>query len=71
MMTHYRKELTDMYEEYGDLLTVRELAEMLSIGRNAAYKLVASGAIKCFRHNRVWKVPKEYVIEYIRTESTK
>ena len=59
-----------MFNDYRDLLNVEEVCEILSIGKNAAYRLLASGKIQCFRHNRVWKVPKEGVIEYIRQQSS-
>ncbi|WP_091835469.1 helix-turn-helix domain-containing protein [Propionispira arboris] len=42
---------------------------MLSIGKNAAYKLLASGQLKCFRYNHVWKIPKQGIIAYIKTQS--
>lgn len=58
-----------MFEEYGDMVTVAEFAEMMSIGKNAAYKLLASGNVKCFRHNRIWKIPKQSVIAYIQEKS--
>ena len=58
-----------MFEEYNDLLTVEELCEMLSIGKNSAYKLLASGDLKCFRYNRVWKIPKQGIIEYVKQQS--
>ncbi|SEJ54201.1 DNA binding domain-containing protein, excisionase family [Propionispira arboris] len=58
-----------MFEQYNDLVTVEELCEMLFIGKNAAYKLLASGELKCFRSNRIWKIPKQGVIEYIKTQS--
>lgn len=58
-----------MFEQYSDIITVEELCEMLSIGKNAAYRLLASGQLKAFRHKRVWKIPKGAVIEYILTES--
>lgn len=48
-----------------DLLTVEELCDTLMIGKNAAYQLLASGKIKCFRINRIWKIPKISVNEYI------
>lgn len=54
-----------MFNEYSDLIGVEELCEMLSIGKNAAYKLLSSGQLKAFRHNRVWKIPKQSVIEYV------
>jgi hypothetical protein len=58
-----------MFDDFGDLLTVEEFADMLSIWKNAAYKLVASGKVKCFRQNRIWKIPKEGAIQYIREQS--
>jgi len=58
-----------MFEQYNDLVTVEEFCEMLSVGKNAAYKLLASGQLKCFRYNRVWKMPKHGIIEYIRKAS--
>lgn len=58
-----------MFEQYNDLVTVEDLCEMLYIGKNAAYKLLLSGQLKAFRYNRVWKIPKQGVIEYIIRES--
>lgn len=58
-----------MFECYGDLVTVEELCEMLSIGKNNAYKLLASGQLKSFRYNRVWKIPKQGVIDYVLRQS--
>ena len=52
-----------------DLLTVEELCDTLMIGNNAAYQLLASGKIKCFRINRIWKIPKISVNEYILHQS--
>jgi excisionase family DNA binding protein len=60
-----------MFNDYNDLVTVEELCEMLFIGKNTAYKLLASGELKCFRLKRVWKIPKQCVIEYILTQSKK
>lgn len=58
-----------MFNEYNDLVAVEDLGEMLSIGKNAAYKLLSSGQLKAFRYNRVWKIPKQSVIEYIMNQS--
>ena len=59
-----------MFEEYRDLLSVEEMCEMLSIGKNSAYQLLASGKIHCFRHNRIWKIPKAGVVEYVLKQSS-
>lgn len=58
-----------MFNDYNDLVTVEELCEMLFIGKNTAYKLLASGELKCFRINRIWKIPRQSVSEYIKTQS--
>lgn len=54
-----------MLEQYDALLTISELREILSIGRNAVYDLLNSGDIQAFRIGRNWKVPKDAVIQYI------
>lgn len=59
-----------MFEQYNDLVSVEDLCEMLSMGKNSAYKLLSSGEIKCFRHNRVWKIPRIAVTEYIMNKSS-
>lgn len=58
-----------LFNEYDDLVTIDDLCSMLSIGRNAAYKLLASKQIKAFRIGRVWKIPRLAVQEYILTQS--
>ena len=50
------------------LITVEELCEVLMIGKNAAYQLLRSGKIKCFRIGRIWKIPKESLNKYIREQ---
>ena len=54
-----------MLEQYDTLLTISDLREILSIGRNAAYDLLNQGAIPAFRIGRNWKIPKDAVIFYI------
>jgi len=54
-----------LLNQESDILTVDDLCEVLRIGKNAAYKLINSGKIKCYRMNRVWKIPKVSVIDYI------
>lgn len=57
-----------LLNQENDILTVDELCDVLRIGKNAAYKLINSGKLKCYRNNRVWKIPKESIIEYIDFE---
>ena len=54
-----------MYHDPNELLTIDDLCSALLIGRNAAYVLLNSGAIKAFRIGRTWKIPKVALEDYI------
>lgn len=58
-----------MFDEYSDMLTIDELCEMLRIGRNKAYELLRSGKVGGFHDGRLWMIPKEAVISYIRSNT--
>lgn len=50
------------------LMTVDEVCEALMIGKNAAYRLLAEGKIKCFRVGRIWKIPRGSLNRYIQEQ---
>lgn len=54
-----------MFENGYDILTTDEVMELLNIGKNAIYKLLASGELKAFRVGRNWKIPRREVDAYI------
>lgn len=54
-----------MLEVYGDILSVEEVCEALRIGANQAYDLLNSGKVKGYKQGRVWRIPKQALIEYI------
>lgn len=58
-----------MLSDFPDIMTVEETTEALRIGFNALYELLNSGKIKAFRNGRTWLVPKEAVVEFVRTRS--
>ena len=49
-----------------DILTLKELQELLHIGKNTALRLVKSGEIEAFRVGKQWRVSKESVAKYVR-----
>lgn len=57
-----------MLEQYHDILTIEELCEILKIGRNRAYELLESGAIKGFRLGKPWKIPRIAVENYLKQQ---
>ncbi|MBP0983318.1 MAG: helix-turn-helix domain-containing protein [Oscillospiraceae bacterium] len=48
-----------------DILTLKELQELLHIGKNTALKLVQSGDIEAFRVGKQWRINKENLVKYI------
>lgn len=58
-----------MVNDPSELITIEELCDTLSIGRNAAYQLLNSNQIKAFRIGRVWKISKMAVEDFILTQS--
>jgi len=61
-----KKAQLNLFTTFGDIVSVKELCKMLSIGKNTAYELLQSGDIKSIRIGKVYKIPKKYVIEYIQ-----
>lgn len=58
-----------MLEQFDDLLTAEEACEALRIGKNALYRLLASQELKAYRNGRVWRIPRQAVEAYIRTQA--
>ncbi|WP_277405529.1 helix-turn-helix domain-containing protein [Lacrimispora xylanisolvens] len=54
-----------MLEQYDDVISVKELCEILRIGRNRAYELLQTNQIKGFQMGRPWKIPKSAVEEFL------
>lgn len=58
-----------MLNQYSDIMSVPDVAEVLSIGKNRVYELLENNAIKGFKIGRVWKIPKAAIQEYIIEQS--
>ncbi len=54
-----------MFNSYPDVLSVKQLCEILDIGKNTAYRLLQSGEIKSIKIGKVYKIPKKEVRRYI------
>ena len=60
-----------MFEQYQDVITVKEICQMLGIGRNAAYNLLKYGDIQYIRAGHAIRIPKQCVIDYIEHGGSK
>lgn len=58
-----------MLENFEDVMTVDEVCEAIRIGKNNLYRLLENKQLRGYRNGRVWRIPKEAVIEFIRTQS--
>ena len=57
-----------MLENYNDVLQIKDIMDILEIGRNSAYKLISNGSIKSLRIGRNIRIPKIYLLDYLTTE---
>lgn len=51
-----------------DVLTVRELAQVLRVGLNTAYRIVREGSIQVVRVGRQYRIPRQAVLDYIQQQ---
>lgn len=54
-----------IFANYPDVVSVEDVQVMLHIGRNAAYRLLQSGAIATIRVGKKYIIPKESVIDFL------
>ena len=57
-----------MFEQYADVITIKELCEMLKIGKNTAYDLIHSGQIESVYVKRQIRIAKASVIQFLKRE---
>lgn len=60
-----------MLERYPDVLTIKEIKDILRIGTNLTYKLLQTGKIKSIRLNKKYLIKKSDMIKYIEREMEK
>ena len=58
-----------MFENYPDILTIDDAKEALMIGRGKVYKLLNNNELSGFRIGNNWKISKEALINYVRSNS--
>ncbi len=59
-----------MFDNYSDILTIDDVKEALMIGRGQVYKLLKSNELHGFRIGDNWKISKEALIDYVRSNSS-
>ena len=57
-----------MLEQYGDILTVNEVQEILKINRKTVYRLIKIKKFFGKKIGKVYRIPKQSICEYILGE---
>lgn len=58
-----------MLEQFPDILTVKDLQGILSIGRSKAYAILHSGELQYITIGRQIRIPKKYLLDYLQKMS--
>lgn len=54
-----------IFADYPDIINVKQLQEILGIGRNLAYSLLTGGKVKAIKVGREYKIIKNSIIDYV------
>ena len=55
----------DILTGYPDVLTVKDVQEILRLGRNSVYSLLENGKIKTIRAGKKYIIPKISLVQFI------
>ncbi|MBQ3139205.1 MAG: helix-turn-helix domain-containing protein [Ruminococcus sp.] len=62
--------IENTFTEYPDIVSPKQMMQMLHIGRNKAFQLL-KGDIPSIRIGTSHKIPKIYIIEYLNKQSAR
>ena len=54
-----------MFEKYTDVVTPKQLQQMLGIGRNTVYELLRAGIIPSVKVGKQIRISKQAVVRYL------
>ena len=54
-----------MFDDYPDILTISQVAQLLAVSNNTIYKLVHSGELKHRRIRRAIRIRKSDLLDYM------
>lgn len=55
-----------VFQGYPDILSVQQVSEILSVSNKTVYRLLNEGALDSLKVGRAYKIPKLYVLQYIK-----
>ena len=58
-------EITPMFTEFKDVVTVDDVTKMLHVSRVTVYKLLKSGRIRALKVGKKYIIPKQSIIDFL------
>ena len=55
-----------VFQGYPDVLDVKQVGELLNISTKTVYRLLNEGTLDSLKVGRAYKIPKLYVLQYIK-----
>jgi len=55
-----------VFQGYPDILNVQQVGELLNVSTKTVYRLLNNGALDSLKVGRAYKIPKLYVLQYIK-----
>lgn len=55
----------NIFADYPDIVNVKQLQEILGIGRSLAYSLLTGGKVKAIKVGREYRIIKNSIIDYV------
>ena len=59
-----------VFREYPDVMDVKQASALLSVSTKTVYKLIREGAIASMKVGREFRVPKLYIMQYLKLLET-
>lgn len=68
-MKNFTYNTNNIFTEYPNIVSRKDMQTMLNIGNNTAYHLLNTGEISSIRIGRVHKIPKVNIIAYLNKQA--
>lgn len=59
---------TNLFSDYNDIVSVKDIMQMIGVGRAKVLKLLQDGKIKSVKMGLKYIVPKQSVIDYLASK---
>lgn len=60
---------SNILKRYPDIMSVKDIQNILHIGRSKAYELLKKGEPRSLRIGAVYRIPKAYLLDFIHENS--